>query len=83
MLSFLVFYIIMSLDLSIWIGVAVGETILWINAWFISRRKKKWPHKVETGQQQKKQELIFGLKFNSSTNPTFSDQQTHGTSEER
>jgi hypothetical protein len=53
-LSFLILDLL-SLDLSIWVGVAVGEILLWLNAWIISRRKKKWPYKAETSQQQKKQ----------------------------
>jgi hypothetical protein len=55
-LSFLILHIALrSTDLDTWVGVAIGWTLLWLNAWVISKRKKKWPYKVETSQQQKKQ----------------------------
>jgi len=50
--SFLVFVVVLrTVDVNTWLGVGIGETLLWLNAWVISRRKKKWPYKVETSKQ--------------------------------
>jgi hypothetical protein len=55
-LSFLIFVIVFkSIDVATWVGVGIGEILLWLNAWVISKRKKKWPYRAETNQQRKTQ----------------------------